>query len=148
MGKLANIVKRKAAAVVRYFMGNELAQEENSARGEKKITPGIPEILRECAAEGIVLLKNENNTLPLTPEQRVSVFGRCQNDWFYVGYGSGGDVHPPYTVNLMDGLRNVGVRLNEEVAERYRVWGEKPENTNVYPTLQLTWICLSTLRMV
>ena len=129
MGKLANIVKRKTAAVVRHFMGNELAQEENSARGEKKITPGMPEILRECAAEGIVLLKNENNTLPLAPEQRVSVFGRCQNDWFYVGYGSGGDVHPPYTVNLMEGLRSAGVRLNEELAERYRVWGEKPENT-------------------
>ena len=129
MGKLANIVKRKTAAVVRHFMGNELAQEENSARGEKKITPGMPEILRECAAEGIVLLKNKNNTLPLTPEQRVSVFGRCQNDWFYVGYGSGGDVHPPYTINLMEGLRNSGVRLNEDLAERYRVWGEKPENT-------------------
>lgn len=129
MGKLANIVKRKAAAVVRYFIGNELAQEENSARGEKKITPGMPEILRECAAEGIVLLKNENNTLPLAPEQRISVFGRCQNDWFYVGYGSGGDVHPPYTVNLMEGLRSAGVRLNEDLAERYRVWGEKPENT-------------------
>ena len=128
MGKLGNIVRRKTAALVRRVMGNELAQEENSARGERKITPGMPEILRECAGEGIVLLKNEKNTLPLHPEQTVSVFGRCQNDWFYVGYGSGGDVHPPYTVNLMEGLGNAGVRLNEDLAKRYRSWGEKPEN--------------------
>lgn len=107
---------------------NPLAQVENIVQGEKTVTPGMPQVLRECAAEGIVLLKNENKALPLKPEERVSVFGRCQNDWFYVGYGSGGDVHPPYSVNILEGLRAAGVALNESLAEVYRTWCEEPAN--------------------
>ena len=42
----------------------------------------------------------------------MAVFGRVQLDWFYVGYGSGGDVNPPYRVNLMEGLRNAGVAVD------------------------------------
>ena len=104
------------------IFGNGLAQKETIVRGEKVITPGMPELLRECAGEGIVLLKNEKETLPMKTGERVSVFGRCQNDWFYVGYGSGGDVHPPYTVSLMDGLRKAGVSFNEELADLYMKW--------------------------
>ncbi len=107
------------------IFGNGLAQEENVVQGEKTITSGMPEILRRCAADGIVLLKNENQTLPLSCGERVAVFGRCQNDWFYVGYGSGGDVHPPYTVNLMEGLRNAGVSIHEPLAESYTKWCEE-----------------------
>ncbi|MBR2812240.1 MAG: glycoside hydrolase family 3 protein, partial [Solobacterium sp.] len=56
------------------------------------------------------------------------VFGRCQRDWFYVGYGSGGDVHAPYYVNLMDALKNNGARYNKALAAAYHVWTEMPEN--------------------
>lgn len=103
------------------IFGNGLAQQENEVLGEKTITPGMPETLRECAGEGIVMLENDG-VLPLKLVERVSVFGRCQNDWFYVGYGSGGDVHPPYTVSLMEGLRNAGVLLNEDLAAQYEIW--------------------------
>ncbi|MBQ9045722.1 MAG: hypothetical protein IJ112_07260 [Oscillospiraceae bacterium] len=41
-----------------------------------------------------MLLKNDG-TLPLSKQEPVAVFGRCQLDWFYVGYGSGGDVLMP-----------------------------------------------------
>ena len=104
------------------IFGNGLAQKENVVTGEKTVTPGMPELLRELAGEGIVLLENRGNALPLKKNERVSVFGRCQNDWFYVGYGSGGDVHPPYTVSLMEGLRNAGILLNEDLAEVYSNW--------------------------
>ncbi len=122
MNTLKKKLERTVHDVVEAAVGNGLAQEENVVRGEKTITAGMPEILRACASEGIVLLKNENRVLPLKDTDRVSVFGRCQNDWFYVGYGSGGDVHPPYTVSLMDGLRNAGVQVNEVLAERYARW--------------------------
>ena len=68
-----------------------------------------------------MLLKNDG-VLPLKPREEVAVFGRCQLDWFYVGYGSGGDVKAPYYVNLIDGLRNDGVRLNEGLLNVYRAW--------------------------
>jgi beta-glucosidase len=78
---------------------------------------------RQLAAEGIVLLKNDKNTLPLTDKNNLAVFGRVQNDYFYVGYGSGGDVKAPYRVSLVEGLINNGkIKINSELAEVYRAW--------------------------
>lgn len=58
------------------------------------------------------MLKNDG-ALPLSESDVVAVFGRVQKDWFYVGYGSGGDVKPPYKVNLIEGLENEGVKIDE-----------------------------------
>ena len=127
MNKLKDKIEKKLHDIAEIADGNSLAQEENVVQGEKTITPGMPEILRRWGSEGIVLLKNEDAVLPLQENQRVSVFGRCQNDWFYVGYGSGGDVHPPYTVSLMEGLRNAGVKIYEPLAERYALWCREHE---------------------
>lgn len=106
---------------------NMLEQAQNKPVGEKKNTEGMPKMLRACAQEGIVLLKNEG-VLPLKKEETLAVFGRCQRDWFYVGYGSGGDVHAPYHVSLMDGLENAGVCVDETLKKTYREWCRKPEN--------------------
>ncbi|MCD7827450.1 MAG: glycoside hydrolase family 3 C-terminal domain-containing protein, partial [Clostridiales bacterium] len=69
-----------------------------------------------------------NNILPLKKNETVAVFGRCAIDWFAVGYGSGGDVLSPYIVNLIDGLRHNGVRLNEKLLSTYRRWRSQPKN--------------------
>ena len=76
---------------------NVVAQESNAASGGKYDLPGMPELARRAAAEGMVLLRNDG-VLPLRPTDRVALFGRCQVDTFYVGYGSGGDVKAPYKV--------------------------------------------------
>ena len=84
--------------------GTELAQELISEiEGEKIYTPGMQKLARKSAAEGCVLLKNDG-ILPLNAENMISVFGRCQVDTFFVGYGSGGDVHPPQKVSVLDPL--------------------------------------------
>ncbi|MGX8688056.1 MAG: glycoside hydrolase family 3 C-terminal domain-containing protein, partial [bacterium] len=44
------------------------------------------------------------------------------------GYGSGGDVHAPYYVNLMDGLRNAGACFNTALLNRYYAWTSEEEN--------------------
>ena len=44
-------------------------------------------------AEGAVLLKNEDQTLPVKPYETVSVFGRIQINYFKSGTGSGGLVN-------------------------------------------------------
>ena len=76
-------------------------------------------------AEGIVLLKNEKQTLPLPKDKTVSVFGRVQVDTFYVGYGSGGDVNAPYKVSILEGLRNCEkIQINEELAAVYEDWSK------------------------
>ena len=128
MNKLQEMITKTTRFVMDKFSGNGLMQEENQVQGERRITPGMPDLIRAVAAEGIVLLKNEKETLPLKDGDVVSVFGRCQNDWFYVGYGSGGDVHPPYQVSLMDGLRLNGIAFNENLAKIYETWCAAPEN--------------------
>lgn len=94
----------------------------------KSVVPEIAEIARKVAAESIVMLKNENNTLPIRPDDRVAVFGRCAADYFTVGYGSGGDVIAPYKKNLLDGLREHKVALYEPLLQEYDVWRNKPRN--------------------
>jgi len=86
--------------------------------------PGVSALCRQAASEGAVLLKN-NGSLPLTKDDGVALFSRLQFDWFFTGYGSGGDVNAPYTVNLFDGLKNHGVNLNMTLAEKYRGYVKK-----------------------
>ncbi len=127
MKKLKNKLGKLAQRIIDKAMGNGLMQEETSADGERYVTPGIGELIRQAGAEGCVLLKN-NGALPLNREKEVAVFGRCQLDWFYVGYGSGGDVNAPYHVNLIDGMHNAGLRLNADVLNAYETWTQQEDN--------------------
>lgn len=105
--------------IVRLFF--RLAQNiGGEVAGEKNIAPELASCARELAAEGIVLLKNDG-ALPIGDDE-VALFGRVQQDYFCVGYGSGGDVKAPYKVNLVQGLKGVGIKLNPEVDKYYRDW--------------------------
>lgn len=84
---------------------------------------GFGEASRRAAVEGMVLLKNEDAMLPLKEKDCVSIFGRCQIDYYRSGTGSGGAVNVTYTSNLLDALREQGnVRINEELAKTYETW--------------------------
>lgn len=84
---------------------------------------GFAEYSRIAAAEGGVLLKNENAMLPIGEHEVVSVFGRCQIDTYRSGTGSGGAVNVPYAVSILDGLRaNPRIRVNERLAGQYEQW--------------------------
>lgn len=120
--------ERGFAMLVNKVMGSGLSQLENEASGEKYVTPGMPEQVRALAEEGIVLLKNDNDALPFKENDNVAVFGRVQYDWFFVGYGSGGDVHPPYTVSLYEGFENAGIYYNKELKTIYENWCQDPDN--------------------
>ena len=106
------------------FIGSGLSQEMNSmdplkAADELRFASDeLSRAVRSAAAEGCVLLKNDG-ALPLEKTDPIAVLGRCQYDWFFVGYGSGGDVHAPYKVNLLDGLRAAGANLYEPLAKKY-----------------------------
>ena len=106
-----------------------LEQELNRATLSGKLpVPEIAEKARALAADGIVLLKNENNTLPITGDTTVAVFGRSAVDYFTVGYGSGGDVIAPYRKNLMEGLLERGVKVDGILASQYETWCNLPKN--------------------
>ena len=77
-------------------------------------------ITRQSAAEGIVLLKN-NGCLPWTGNQvkTVALFGEKSYDFLSGGTGSG-CVHPPYVVDMLEGLKNAGISSSPVLTDIYR----------------------------
>jgi len=67
---------------------------------------------RQIAADGMVLLKNDNHTLPLAAG-KVALFGAGAWDTATCGTGSG-FVFAPYTVSVYQGLCNAGFTVTSE----------------------------------
>ena len=80
-------------------------------------------ITRQTAAEGIVLLKN-NGTLPWKYGiKTVALFGENSYDFLSGGTGSG-CVHPPYVVDMLQGLENAGIKSSPVLTDIYRKYIE------------------------
>ena len=92
-------------------------------------------ITRQSAAEGIVLLKN-NGALPFRTEENsslftlhssliktVALFGENSYDFLSGGTGSG-CVHPPYVVDMLEGLKNAGIKSSPVLTDIYRKYIE------------------------
>ena len=62
------------------------------------------QLSRRAAAEGSVLLKNENNVLPFEKGTKVAIFGKAQIDYVKGGGGSGNTV-VSYVRNIYQGLK-------------------------------------------
>ncbi|WP_037292563.1 glycoside hydrolase family 3 protein [Saccharibacillus sacchari] len=87
---------------------------------------GFAEFSRKVAAQGAVLLQNEQEALPIRENDNVAIFGRVQLNYYRSGTGSGGSVHVSHTTNLLDGLRSKpSVQVNEELAGVYTKWIEE-----------------------
>ena len=67
-------------------------------------SPEHIELSRRGATEGMVLLKNENKTLPVKTGARVALFGKGTVDYVKGGGGSG-DVTVKYTRNFYEGMK-------------------------------------------
>lgn len=79
----------------------------------------------KMVSEGIVMLKNDNNALPLDIDKEVAVFGRIQFHYYKSGTGSGGMVNVTKVVNILDGLIDNGVKVNEKLLDTYRKWDKE-----------------------
>ncbi len=88
---------------------------------------------REAVSEGIVLLENKSNTLPLKSGTRVAVFGRSQLNYYKSGTGSGGLVNTSYVISILDALMNEEkILLDENLRKKYENWVvENPFDTGV-----------------
>ncbi len=77
-------------------------------------------IARHAAAESVVLLKNNNGTLPLVAgELSIAAFGNASYDLISGGSGSG-DVNEAYTVSLAAGLRAQTFQIDAELESVYQ----------------------------
>ena len=130
MDRIKDTVNSTISAIKPVTQSSDAEVNNNAVISEE-----MKRLCRQAAAEGAVLIKNDG-TLPLKKGTVVSLFSRMQFDWFFVGYGSGGDgavcdgaadVKNHYVkANLVTGIRNCEeLELNEKLAEVYAKWVEK-----------------------
>ncbi len=75
-------------------------------------------VTRQSAAEGMVLMKNEK-ALPFAENvKNVALYGNTSYDFIAGGTGSG-NVNHAYVVSLLDGLKNGGYTVSEELKTAY-----------------------------
>lgn len=89
---------------------------------EMKPLQGLKDLSRIAATEGIVLLKNDKNVLPLQ-NVKINLFGRIQTNYYKSGTGSGGLVNVDYTTSILEALlENPLVELNKTLVNTYMTW--------------------------
>lgn len=75
----------------------------------------------EIAEEGMVLIKNDNNVLPLNGK-KVNVFGASSVNPILGGGGSGSINTEGGYISLYESLENAGIEYNTELKEAYENW--------------------------
>ena len=79
------------------------------------------EVNAQLADEGFVLLKNEDNFLPMSGSERISVVGKSSTNLVKGGGGSGdasvsSGVH---YIDLQESLTSVGFEINSQLTDFY-----------------------------
>ena len=101
------------SSLISLATGNGTITEETSNEATALCT--------EIAEEGIVLLKNEGNTLPIAGGN-LNVFGWASTNPCYGETGSGSLSDAYETVSLLQGLEHAGFTLNKELSDFYTTY--------------------------
>ena len=100
-----------------------------------EFTNNSKSLVEEIEDEGIVLLENKNNALPLNlsneKEKNINVFGQASVALTYGGAGSGaGD--ESNNITLKEGLENAGLNVNSELTDFYKETLPSKDGVNVF----------------
>lgn len=132
-GSVFNIVSAAGKEPVygNYFSSDYETREE--------VLKAAEELNAEIYAEGVTMLKNEGNALPLGEGAKISIFGKNSNSILTGGSGSGAGGGGA-TVSLSQALSEEGFQINPELISFYNDnsksgsgRGNAPTNGNVTP---------------
>ncbi|SFU69626.1 glycoside hydrolase family 3 N-terminal domain-containing protein [Butyrivibrio sp. INlla21] len=76
-------------------------------------------LAKQIAEEGIVLLENKDNTLPVASGSKLNVFGWASTDAILGGAGSGSLNDAYAKISLLDSLKDAGIETNTELTKFY-----------------------------
>lgn len=119
MKKGKNLLKRTLSVILAFTMlvsvsvnafAADLISEETTAKSI--------EIAEQIESEGIVLLKNEDNVLPLKTK-KVNVFGAASCAIAFAGAAGSGAVRSSDAVDFYDALTNAGIEYNKDLYNTY-----------------------------
>lgn len=114
------VLDENAVRIVAYILGTQAYQKYVFSNKPNLKAHAL--IAREAAASGMVLLKNNNNTLPFSAGVKtIAAFGNTSYDFISGGTGSG-DVNEEYTISLVEGLTNAGFTADAELKSIYSAY--------------------------
>ncbi|MCH5180256.1 MAG: glycoside hydrolase family 3 C-terminal domain-containing protein [Erysipelotrichales bacterium] len=117
--------------VIGYKPGGSINREKGAA------------LVEQIQQEGTVLVKNEDNVLPLDFDDvpNVNVFGWASIDWVYSGSGSGqargnldGSKGATKLWNILNSLDAYGIEYNTELIDMYKEFQERRYKATGYNT--------------
>lgn len=91
---------------------------ESAYSSKQEVLAAANKLNEEVVEEGITLLKNEDNVLPLSKNAKVSVFGKNSVDLVYGGTGSGGGDGSGGNT-LYESLEAAGIEYNPTLKKFY-----------------------------
>jgi len=100
---------------------------------EKPDLTGHAQVSRNAANEGMVLLKNSKNTLPLNREKRIALFGKTSYRYIAGGTGSG-EVNYQYASTFNESFKRNGFKVDNQLEKIYTQFidsiKKSPDNSN------------------
>lgn len=110
------VVDRNVAAILNIVVQTPTFKQY--ANSDKPDLLAHANIARAAAAEGMVLLRNEKKSLPLTAKSSLALFGNSAYSMVTGGTGSG-DVNEAYSVSLLTGLADAGFSVDKSLKTQY-----------------------------
>ncbi len=89
------------------------------------------EVARAAATEGMILLKNNDNTLPMAGVKTVALYGTGSYDFIAGGTGSG-NVNKPYIRDVAEGFAANGIEVNANIKGWYEEYINYTKATMAY----------------
>lgn len=135
MGYYENVMNEVFGSAQMKIVGNDEGTDyygKKAGSKEQSVSAAL-ELSLKAEEEGIVLLKNENDTLPLRKSDdgmyKVNAFGWGFYHPVYGGTGSG-SVDESICVTPKEGLENSGIEINASLKTAYESWSQETGNTS------------------